>query len=134
MKFKKQVTQEFEVSHIRLSVHVRYGEEDIPNDFPGRDGDTWNATIELETGKIMDWPQGYSAAFSMKVVDEGTYQLLAPDGSEVACIEEDYVPNGVIPGEYGDYIRMQINGDGVVTNWPKYPNLSKFGIAVEDED
>lgn len=133
MQFKKQVIKEFEVSHIRLNVAVRYGEEDIPNDFPGRNGDEWQATIELETGKILDWPQGYSTAFSMKVVDQGSYVLLSPDGTEVASITQYYVPNGVIPGEYGDYIEMQINGDGIVTNWPKNPNLAEFAGSDDNE-
>ena len=132
MKFEKQVIQEINVKFIDIVAPVRYGEEDIPNDFPGRVGDTWMARVEIETGKIVDWTNGVAADFSMKVVDEGSYHLIDENNNSVASIEEDYVPNGVIPGEYGDYIEMEINEQGVITNWPKSPDLSAFNGEEED--
>lgn len=47
---------EIEVSHILIAVAVRYEEEDIPNDFPLRDGDMWRGKVEIDTGKIEGWP------------------------------------------------------------------------------
>jgi siroheme synthase len=70
------------------------------------------------------WPQGVEGRFYMKVVDEGTYTLINLQGDTrtvVACKQGDYVPHGVVPGEYGDYVHLKINGHGVITNWPKSP-------------
>lgn len=118
--------QTIEISAIRIHVPVRYEEEDIPNDFPMRNGDIWQAEVEIDTGKIKDWPQGKAGSLYMKVVDEGDYTLLGPHGNVVAMLEGDYVPHGVVPGEWGDYINLEINEDGIVTNWPAKPDVSKF--------
>lgn len=55
----------------------------------------------------------------------------APDFGVLATLENEYVPNGIVPGEYGDYIDLKINADGIITNWPKNPDCSKF--FPEDE-
>ena len=56
----------------------------------------------------------------MKVVDMGTYRAI------VGEVVEDYVPHGVIPGEYGDYVDFDIDENGVITNWPKHPDIRQF--------
>ena len=121
---------EIEVTHIKLELPVRYEEEDMPNDFPLRVKDRWVATIDLETGYIEGWPAGKEGEFYMKVCDEGVYTLLAraPDGIDreiVAELSGEYVPHGVVPGEYGDYVHLKINGHGIITNWPR-PGRMKF--------
>lgn len=103
----------------------------MPNDFPFREGDMWKAKVEIDTGKIVGWPEGKSWDLDMKVCDEGSYYLLDSEGNTVADIQDNYVPNGVIPGRYGDYVELNINTQGVITNWPKKPNLSAF---FEDEE
>jgi hypothetical protein len=47
-------------------------------------------------------------------------------------IEQNYVPHGLIPGEYGDYVSLKINEQGIITNWPKHPDIREF-IKGEDE-
>ena len=126
MKFTHTKTVTDEVTHIRIEAAVRYGTEDMPRDFPMREGDTWKATVEIATGIIRGWPQGKSGEFRMKVCDEGTYTLLDATGAEVEKIEDGYVPNSIIPGKYGDYIQMVIAADGTITNWPKHPSLEDF--------
>lgn len=106
---------EIEVDAIHISVPVRYDEEDIPNDFPLRVGDLWEGTLDLDTGRIREWPEGQSGNLSMKVTDCGTYRLMS-GGDVVAAVEQDYVPS-CIPGRYGDYIDLDIDEHGVVTNW-----------------
>jgi hypothetical protein len=30
---------------------------------------------------------------------------------------QDYVPHEIVPGEYGDYVELEINSDGAIDNW-----------------
>lgn len=126
MKFMVKAWKEIDVAAIRIQVPVRYGEEDIPNDFPGRTGKVWTVWVDFDNGRIQNWPQGRTGDFSMKVCDEGVYTLYDRDGEQVATIDHDYVPNQVVPGEYGDYITMKIDASGTITNWPKHPEITAF--------
>lgn len=126
MKIEIPTTKTVEVTCIRLELAVRYEDEEMPYDFPLRDGDMWKATVEIDTGKIKDWPEGKDGSVEMKVCDEGSYALLDIDGNTVAEIKQDYVPHGIVPGEYGDYVNLQIDATGTITNWPKSPDLSGF--------
>ena len=110
---------------VRIALPVKYGEEDMPNNFPYRHGDMWSVVINADTGQISNWPAGVAHKLHMKVTDGGTYELLNIDGRVVLAIEENYVPHGVIPGEYGDYVILDIGPDGVIRNWPKRFDLSR---------
>ena len=47
-------------------------------------------------------------------------------------VEKDgYVPNALLPGNYGDYLSLNINENGLITNWRPDANLSDF---EEDDD
>lgn len=126
MKATIKVEKEIEIAMIKIDVAIRYEEEDIPNDFPLRKGDMWSAIVEVDTGKILDWPIGRSGEMHMKVVDQGSYYLLDKEGNTVLSIEEDYVPHGIVPGSYGDYIELKIDENGIITNWPKRPSIEDF--------
>lgn len=125
MKTTIKVLEEIEIIAVRISVPVLSGEEDIPNDFPLRHEDNWCAEVEMDTGRIVGWPKGKGRSLSMQVCDGGTYQLIGKDGFVIAQVHKDYVPGGVIPTG-GDYIVLEINTDGVITNWPKRPDVSAF--------
>lgn len=126
MKFEIFRSKTVEVTMLRMRIPVRYGTEDIPEDFPGRTGDILEMTIDLDKHRIDNWPKGRTEEVYMKVVDEGFYYLLDTEGNEIAAIEQDYVPNGLIPGEYGDYIELNIDETGTITNWPKNPDTRQF--------
>lgn len=115
-----------EISSVFIHLPVRFGDEDIAYDAPLRAGDNWYAEIDINTGTIIDWPIGKSLHLYLKVRDEGSYFLYDDDGHTVSSIENDYVPHGLIPGDWGDYVDLQINEYGVITNWPKQPNLDEF--------
>lgn len=125
MKTTMMVETEVNITHVRISADVRYGDEQMPYDFPGRHGDIWEATVNIDTAQIEGWPKADAKRVHLKVVDGGTYTLL-DSGKVVATLENDYVPHGVVPGEYGDYLILDINAHGVITNWPKCPDVSKF--------
>lgn len=126
MKATIKIEKEVEIAMIKIDVAVRYDEEDIPNDFPLRKGDMWSAIVEVDTGKILDWPIGRSGEMYMKVVDGGSYYLLDKEGNTVLSLEQDYVPHGIVPGKYGDYIELKINDQGIITNWKKNPSIDDF--------
>lgn len=122
---KIKIEKEVNIRTIIVSLPVNYEEEDIPNDFPGRCGKNWTAAIDVDTGRIRSWPFGKSGDLYMKVTDGGSYKLISDDGRLIAE-RNDYVPHGVIPGDYGDYVDLKINADGTITNWPKKMDFSAF--------
>ncbi len=132
MKTTVRVKKEIEIKTIKVDIAVRYEDEEIPYDFPLRRGDRWCAEIDIDSGVIKDWPQGKSGVLAMKVRDEGTYTLFDADGQQVAELADEYVPNRLIPGEYGDYIELSIDETGKITNWPKKPNVEAFFPCDED--
>jgi hypothetical protein len=97
----------------------------LPTDFPLLKGKTWKAQVDIDTGRIMGWPAGEEREMFVKVCDAGVYTLLDSDWNTVA-VKDGYVPHGVVPGEYGDYVHLKINGEGVITNWPENPDVKEF--------
>lgn len=130
MKQKIKITKEIEVEvkTIVVQLPVRYGEEQIPNDFPLRTGDVWRARIDIDTGKIEGWPDGNQGReLELQVCDDGVYVLLNSNDKEIARRVNNYVPHGVIPGAWGgDYVTLDIGPDGVIQNWPINPDVSEF--------
>lgn len=126
MKVTIKIEKEVDIKFVQLNVAVRYNEEDIPNDFPMRDGDMWNAIIDIDEHRILDWPKGRTGDFYMKICDQGSYYLLDAEKNCVGSIEDDYVPNALLPGKYGDYLEMRIDENGIVTNWKKSISFSDF--------
>ena len=131
MKATVKIEKEIDFRSVHIKVPVRYEEEQIPNDFPLRVGDTWEATIDIDSGQISEWPKGEEGSIHLKVCDEGIYTLFDEHGSQVGSIEQNYAPNGLIPGEYGDYVIMDIGQDGIVKNWPTHPCVEEF-FPAED--
>ncbi len=126
MKFTKIEAKEYTAKYVDVSVPVRYDDEDMRYDAPLRDGDIWKARIDLETKSIVNWPKGKTLDFYMKIVDCGTYRLLDADENELASIEQDYVPNSLLPGDYGDYLSLNIDNNGIIINWMDHADLSNF--------
>lgn len=125
MKVTAQITKEFEVTAIGITAEVRYWEDATVNGvedtvgelIPMRFDDCWAPIIELETGRVRDWPQGTTADIHYKVCDAGEYELL--DGRKVVAQRAGYVPDMLSVGEpgYGDYIIMKIGPDGLIEGW-----------------
>lgn len=115
MKIKITKPIEIEVVAIRCEMAVRYEEEQIPNDFPGRKGDSITLTLDLETRKVRNWPGGVRE-IHIKVCDEGSYYLIDAEGNDVGKRESNYVPD-CVPGEYGDYFIAAISNDGTIEGW-----------------
>lgn len=113
------------IDTIKMELAVRYDEEDIPREFPGRVGDLLTLVVKIDTGEIVGWPQGRVETVYMKVCDCGTYTLY--DGDRiVASLEQEYVPHGVVPGDYGDYVDLCIDETGRIINWPTPVDVTAF--------
>lgn len=139
MKIKIKVEKEVEIKYCQLRAGIRYWEDSEVNGvgdtdgtlIPCRVGELWCPQINVDTGVIVNWEQGKTAKVHYKVCDAGSYYLQDEYGEDVLSIEEDYVPNKLIPGEYGDYIIMSIDENGKITEWETPADFSDF---INDED
>ena len=121
-----EIKKKVKVAYMDIDVAVRYGEEDMPNDAPLREGDRWIAMIKIDEQRIVDWPEGKTLSFKdMKICDEGIYTL-RDEGLNVIMKHEGYVPNRLLPGDYGDYLSLDIGPTGKILNWLPNANLSDF--------
>ncbi len=93
------------------------------NDLLVDDTENMFLSVEIDTGKILGCVA--DCDIMLKVRDSGTYRLFDSKNNMVAEIVEDYVPNGLIPGDYGDYVDLCIR-NGRVENWPGCPDLCAF--------
>lgn len=140
MKIEVIQRKEVDVKYLQVEAGVRYFEDASVNGepdseesprMPFADGQSWRPLIDVDTGKIVDWPEGVTADVHYKVCDAGVYVLLDADRSEVHR-SEGYVPGIMSPGGtgYGDYIIMSIDGAGQIAKWRA--DLSDF--ELEDDD
>ena len=124
-----KIEKEINIKTILIAIQPRYigdGEDDdMPTDTPLLKGQLWAAKVDIDTGVIHEWPQGKECEFSVKVCDMGNYSLF-DDMDELIASKDGYVPNGIVPGEYGDYVDLKIDGTGKITNWPTNPDVSEF--------
>ena len=71
--------------------------------------------IDLETGKVLNWPEGVNFDFNgYRLVDRGRYEICDENG-EVQVGYTGYVPRflEIDDSGYGDYIQFHIIGDKV---------------------
>ncbi len=138
-KITVKTTEEREVKFLRVDAGVRYWEDGEVNGEADDDENPkmpfavegrWIPVIELETGRILDWPEGVTASVHYKVCDDGVYTLLDADKNPVKA-HDGYVPPIMCPkyNGFGDYIIMDIGPDGVIADW--VVDLERF---QEDEE
>lgn len=113
---------------IKVSAAIRYwedttvnGQDDIDGSLiPCRNGYLWEPVIDLETGRIQDWPDGTSADVHYKVCDAGEYWLLDADKNRIAEWKGHYVPDNYLcqgADGWGDYIIFSVDEDGLIEDW-----------------
>ena len=113
---------------IEVHAAVRYwedgwlnGKKDSDGTVPLRVGEDWRPTIELATGRVLDWPGDMELRTCYKVCDAGEYWLLDADKARIAKWEGSYVPAKFLDQADGDsvsdYIVLNIGADGVVKGW-----------------
>ena len=87
----------------------------------------WCPVIDVNEGKVLDWPENFVLSTHFKVCDQGVYVYSNQDESQQIVstdCDEYYVPNWLDnDGDgYGDYLQIQINGDGTIENWEELKN------------
>ncbi len=111
-----------------VEAEVRYwedatvnGVEDVDGTMiPLRRGDFWCPVIDIETGKILGWPEGTTADVHYKICDAGEYWLGDAEGRKRLKWKGDYVPDHLLcVGDqgYGDYIIFTVEADGRIRGW-----------------
>ena len=85
--------------------------------------DYWELNIDLEKGKVIDWPKGICIKTYFKVCDDGEYVFLDKDKNEIVNItnayEQYYVPDflALEDSGYGDYVIINIDGEGNIEHF-----------------
>jgi hypothetical protein len=131
---------------LKVFAKVRYWEDGKVNGvedetgelIPFRVNDSWCPTIEVETGRVLDWPSGMTADVYYKVCDEGEYFLVDDDSGDESKkwkYKSNYVPDDFLchgdEGD-GDYIILKIDGEGQIVGykqpvirWDEWVELEK---------
>ena len=93
---------------------------------PFREGDAWKPRIDLETGKVIGWPEGMTACIHYKVCDHGMYWIGTRDNPKVfqygSPDDWSYVPDDFLcHGDtgYGDYIILNVDGTGQIQQYER---------------
>lgn len=80
-------------------------------------GFTIELKIDVETGKVVNWPQNCPFDFhDIKIVDTGTYKLIDVNDNIIAEYS-GYVPECIGYGGYGDYLEFEITEDSIINDW-----------------
>lgn len=88
-----------------------------------REDSYWVIVIDLEEGKVLDWPQGFAISTNFKVCDDGEYSFLDAEKKLVVNItdeyEQYYVPDFLALEDegYGDYVYIDICADGTIKHF-----------------
>jgi hypothetical protein len=123
------VPTDIQVKYLKCIMEPRYWEDASVNGIqedddsptiPLRHGDKWIITIDLNEGKIIDWPNNTVAKVHYKICDAGEYILMDPEGREVKKLPfGSYVPGILAPNYdgYGDYVVLNIDSRGTIENF-----------------
>ena len=95
----------------------------VRKDIGYRESDYWEIIIDLNEGKVLNWPKGFLIKTYYKVCDDGEYVFLDENMQEVVNITQEYnqyyVPDFLSIGDcgYGDYVYIDIDGNGNIENF-----------------
>jgi len=116
-----KVPKNVNVKYLKIDAKINHPEDAKVNgvcddncEIPFSKNFHWRPTIDLENGVIVDWPKGTTAEVYYKVVDEGVYTLLDNNKNDIIVVES-YVPDFI--GKYGDYISLNIDGEGRIKDF-----------------
>ena len=127
MQFTTQTPTEYKIHNIvTITVCIPANDDEIAPDAPMRKDDMWEIDINVATKSVNSWPAGVAMSLAACVADSGCYYLKTDNDEIITSLEEEYVPNNLLPGEYGDYLELEIDEYGTITNWLKDANFKDF--------
>lgn len=96
----------------------------------------WKPIIDVETGIIINWKKGVTSSVHYKVCDD--CMITYKKGDEDLCSNDDYlyVPPFLSPKEegYGDYIIMDIDENGQISNWKPNEVEEWYKVQMKHEE
>lgn len=101
----------------------------LPCTFTKNDEFHWQIMIDIDNGKVLDWPKDLCLRTGFKICDDGEYVFTDENDKEIVNITKEYdqryVPDFLSLEDegYGDYIYININGDGSIDNAPLMKHL-----------
>eukprot|EP00919_Chromeraceae_sp_WS-2016_P016979 GHVR01040583.1.p4 GENE.GHVR01040583.1~~GHVR01040583.1.p4 ORF type:complete len:138 (+),score=15.24 GHVR01040583.1:25-414(+) len=125
---------EIDAAKVRIEFSPRYMNEVdcvFNENTPMLKDGVFSITYDIETGVVDGWPKDESFECYEKVTDGGSYYLLDSEGVEIASIVENYVPD-CVNNEWGDYVIIKINDDGILENLRPASSASCFFNSDED--
>ena len=127
MKFTTQTPTEYKIHTITtITICIPANDDEIAPNAPMRKDDMWEIDINVDSKSVNNWPTGETMNLSACVADSGCYYLKTDTGEIITSLEEEYVPNKLLPGAYGDYLELDIDEYGTINNWLKDANFSDF--------
>lgn len=111
----------------------------VKEDIGYKPSDYWNIVIDINSGKVLGWPEGFCIRTHFKICDDGLYQVVAKDGTIVwDSIESGYyyVPNFLEIGDdgWGDYMYLDIDGEGNIKDWKEEAIPSMIDLLESDDE
>ncbi len=94
----------------------------VRKDIGYKENDYLELIIDIDEGKVLNWPDGFCLNTHYKVCDDGEYVFLDKDMNEVVNItkeyKEYYVPDFLSLEDEGDgdYVCIDIDGQGNIKN------------------
>ena len=97
--------------------------------------------IDLNEGKVLNWPNGFCLNTHYKVCDDGEYVFLDDNMNEVVNITKEYrqyyVPDflSIEDKGYGDYVYLNIDATGHIVHFDVMKReIEKYFEELNDED
>lgn len=90
----------------------------VRKDIGYKPSDYWEIVIDIDNGKVLNWPDNFWLKAQYKVADDGEYVFLDENMNEVVNITDKY-DQYYVPGflslednGYGDYVYLNIDNKG----------------------
>jgi len=129
-----KIIKEVDVKFIWIQFPIDDEEIEEFKDFPKRITNFCELIIDIDEGKIVNWPSGISENVSFCIKDSGTFELFDCDGFKIKATHDGYVPNHLLPGDYGDTLDLDIDENGKILNWYLHPTLEDFEEFRNEEN
>lgn len=124
------ISQIATASYLVCDIEPRYWEDATVNGMedrdgtliPLRDGDIWKITLDLATGKILEWPEGVDAGIHYKVCDQGLYWLADAEQNKIARWKGSYVPGEFLchgAHQSSEYVIFHVGAGGEIRDYQR---------------